>query len=509
VDIQNKTEYNKSIIILLVFWGGYSVMDLCLVVGVEEYHYLSNATCAKNDALVFHQIMNDVFKVKYVSLHIKTVTHYVFKKAFDQILDKLEKEDRLIFFFAGHGANFRHEPYIAMYDSNPDELTETYFNLVALMAQANQKGCAQCLFFIDACESTVSMGSNKRSSKTISTFHLDQIRMGLSNTTSSLIFSSTSHKEEASIMPDKNHGIWSYFLMQALSGKATEALKEGVFLTDNSLQTYLNHQVKDYCKTSSVSMQTPFRWGKSEGEFLINEFPQANIVAYDEIPPSKIRDVRFISITTKGVKRLSGFQKGYRVPSWVNATTQGFAQSLAIAEITVHMDAVSRQIIDFFEFGPDDFQYGIEKGYGYFNCDYFEYEYSVELVETDTVHFTAQLRPIDAGVLVYHSTDIDHCFIEWFDCLEFSFRKAINLKDLVKNYRSSNNPIIEEYKLEASPDFKEVILYHKETGREIKLTAHSLEIHFQRRETMGGLFSSLPEISSHLQLVSSELKLLD
>ncbi|MEK5436062.1 MULTISPECIES: caspase family protein [Paenibacillus] len=257
-------------------------MDYSISIGIESYSRLNKTLYADNDAKEFDRIMVEIFNIeKHILLLNNDASFINIRSEFNSIAKHLTKEDRLFFFFAGHGKNVYGTPYLSAWDSD-DIVTETWHSLTELMGVINEGECNKAIFFIDACESTINYGLRNNTAETA----LQPMNIDLDNLEYTYVFSSASHKETANVNDESMHGIWSTYLFESLLGKTEEALDNSK-LTNNSLQNYLNRKVSDYCKKNSLHYtQKSHGWGKFEREFLIIDFSDNTF--YKEVPIEKI-----------------------------------------------------------------------------------------------------------------------------------------------------------------------------------------------------------------------------
>ena len=211
-------------------------MDYSLSIGIDEYSdvLLINTPYAENDALTYKDTMNEQFELEDNILLVgQEATKENIIAQLDKIVSKIQENDRLFFYFAGHGSNVYNEPRLACYNSQNNAKKDifTWYDLNDVMGKIAEKK-ANLICFIDACGSTVNYSprGNVQGNDTDSKYIY--------------VFSAANYGENANSDKNLEHGIWTYFLLEALNG-AKEALENNK-LTNNSLQNFLNEQVTDY-----------------------------------------------------------------------------------------------------------------------------------------------------------------------------------------------------------------------------------------------------------------------
>lgn len=487
-------------------------MDFSMSIGIDDYIHLSTTPCAENDAIAFNNIMQNVFNITYhVLLLGNQATYKNIESEFEYIIDRLDEDDRFIFFFAGHGKNLGDSPYISTYDGSRTlkGIMNTWHSLMDLIERVNKTGCQKSLFFVDACESTIQLGSRDTTTRK---FSFDEIEEMIRTNTYSYVFSSCSHKGVADVNLEKGHGIWSYFLMQALSGNEPKALIDNNCLTNVSLANYLNIFVRNYCKANpECDIQQTHTWGKKEGEFLIIQFPEAKIKKYNSLPEKSLRRVEFVTIKIEGVKQLSGFIKGrHSVPKSYSSAVDRFILDIASDDIKEHINTVANSIKDLLKLKRKGFNVEYQGDTGFFECPYFAYSYNVAVNRKDlsTVKFTASLVPYDAGKLIEVSKDIDRCFPDWFDHLLFTPEKQINIPDLIDKVEDFDDDMLKDYSYSYDPECTYLELENKKLRRVFIITQEEIRIKFNVKEEVSSMLESLKDVANQIKLISPTYKLL-
>ena len=318
-------------------------MDYAICIGIDKYLNLNETIYAENDASAFDKVLSDKFGIDNPILLLGSqATYKNIEINVNKIAKKFDENDRFLFFFAGHGENFNDHPHLSCYDSDAHDIGSSWHSLSKIIESINSGGCNRSLYFIDACKSTIKLGSRKHIRTTFTAKELEEY---FKSATYTSVFSSCSHKGIADVNEDEKHGIWSFYLLKALNGEAPEAIDESNRITNRSLQRYLQIKVKQYCKVTPAcsEIQETFSWGKQQGEFIIIQFPQKKVRLYNTIPPKPLQRVRFIVKTTCNVKNLSGFSKakGHFVPELYNDRSIKFINDIAEEEIKDHIDQVS------------------------------------------------------------------------------------------------------------------------------------------------------------------------
>ncbi|EMK01224.1 caspase family protein [Leptospira sp. B5-022] len=483
-------------------------MDFSLCIGLDKYISLRPPTpYAENDANGFHEIMENIFKIENAqSLIGNNATLRTIQRAIKQISSKIEDSDRFIFFYAGHGTNFSGVPHLSAYDSDDEE--ESWISLYTIFEEINSK-CKRSLYFVDACESTLALGARKTK---IDKFKLDQLIERTSESEYCCVFSATSHKGVADIIPDEKHGIFSHYLLKAFTGKVSEVIREGKYITNNSLKDYLSDSVKKYCKTNpnSMHLQTPFGWGKDQGEIIIHEFNSNNgPIAYSEISEKDSNRIAFIAKKEIKIRDLSGFKKGiHSIPKFYTASVERFINSISKTEIHENVEQVAQSLKNLFDLRNKDFKVDIDNGggSGRFECPYCFYDCYIEIDEDnlDALILTMRLQPIDLSKIYEVADELDDSFPHWFDFLMYDLPKRIDIEDLIDKIEDSPK-LKEKLNLTYPSDNSYLTIYMKDGEREITIRSNEIEIYFHATENVPSMIDGLKDLANKVAEISGNV----
>jgi hypothetical protein len=466
-------------------------MDFSISIGIDTYAGLSPTPFCSRDAMGFHQVMQDVYGITEAQLLLRSdATFKRIESTFTRLSGKIGDHDRVFVFFAGHGQNIDGTPYLSCSDSDADEGSwHSSLKLIEIIASS---GCSRAMYFIDACQSTLGMGSRRLSEQ----FSADAIKENIESAKFTCVFSSASSGQIADVSLTEKHGIWTSFLLNGLRGDDA-ALTEDRMLTNISLQNYLNIAVKDYCrKNAKCKMQNCFVWGKSEGEFLIREF-RATVEKYTDVPGDTVKRAELQFDHVESIVKLGGFQKGRHTKPKFRAT--GFLNDIASSDLTNHIERCAIRLRDHFDLKSTEYKvYKAEDGSASFTCGYFEYSYRVDFSEDDLgrVKFTGSLTITDPDQFMSKSDGLDGCFDYWFDTLTIERQNSINIEKLIALLEAA--PENKLYSWNYNADKTVVTLTIRETGREIDITEQSTVINFKSRESVRDMLLELRDASNAL-----------
>lgn len=271
--------------------------EYALLVGVGSFENgLQPIPFVEEDVNGFHQVLLDTFCLPYENTEYLTnasATHERITSEVKAICQKAKEGDRVILYFATHGKTAYNTTFLSAYDAsnNSHDEFKGWVRIETLLGLLHEAKC-NVLAFLDCCHSTqFSFGR---------AIH-DAIEPIKTNSCSSgeytAVFAAAGENEEAYPVPALQHGCWTYYLLEALSGKAQRAfLGVSRRITINSLQSYLKENVSARVYAEYQKKQTPYIWGTFSDDEVIVELPEVE----GEI--LKVKDIFFGEIDADSEK---------------------------------------------------------------------------------------------------------------------------------------------------------------------------------------------------------------
>lgn len=196
---------------------------IALVVGCNEFDSdaINNLDFTVNDAKAFHQRLVDPeignFDRENVHLLINPENHH-FQKQLTSILKKANKNDTILFYYSGHGLLDEDVMYLAAKDTDIE-----YKQISALSANMidewlNTSRAGRICTILDCCHSGAlgNQGKGGLDSKAI------EKQLEHFSGKGKIIISSCQATQQAREKVDKQHGIFTYHMLQGMDGKADE-----------------------------------------------------------------------------------------------------------------------------------------------------------------------------------------------------------------------------------------------------------------------------------------------
>tara|TARA_A100001015_G_scaffold152618_2_gene169278 strand:- start:96 stop:2579 length:2484 start_codon:yes stop_codon:yes gene_type:complete len=219
---------------------------VALIIGVEKYTNAPEANYANLDAKFFAEYAKKAFGVKSSNLKLLIDQDASLVKTLSTLskwlpTKMMEGETDLIIFFAGHGlASPNGEKlYLLAQDSDTELLDRTALSRDELFKEILKYKPKSVTMFLDTCYSGVS-----RDEKTLLA-SARPIRISVKETNevpeNFTIFSASQLDQISSSIKEAKHGIFSYYLMKGLEGKAD--LNKDRSLTNKELLTFMKSKV--------------------------------------------------------------------------------------------------------------------------------------------------------------------------------------------------------------------------------------------------------------------------
>ncbi|WP_370980069.1 sacsin N-terminal ATP-binding-like domain-containing protein [Agaribacterium sp. ZY112] len=242
--------------------SGYE-KTVAIIIGIENYKprgsgQVQSVKYAEEDALLFKEILLKQFEVDENDIYM-----YINENALKSDLEyglsglfhSLSENDRLVFYYVGHGFHNGTTNYLSTYDTHINNVAETAVSLrkILLDPLLNSK-CKSGLVFIDACAKSFKDDGERA---LISDLDGDDFQLFKSDHPHFATFLSCQPGQSSYSCDELRHGIWTYFLHEALSGRETEVIKSSKYITDRKLSDYLTKCVSFYAKDRHDFEQNP------------------------------------------------------------------------------------------------------------------------------------------------------------------------------------------------------------------------------------------------------------
>ncbi|MEI2466736.1 sacsin N-terminal ATP-binding-like domain-containing protein [Niallia taxi] len=259
--ILNNSKFNKTV---------------AIIVAIENYaprNQIQDVKYATNDAEDFKKLLIETMSVEEDNIYmisnedaLKSTLEYEFKSLFYS----LTENDRLIFYYVGHGFHDGVSNYLSTYDLHQYNIAATSVSLQKfLIDPLKASKCKNALIFIDACAQTFQTENTRNQ---INNFNDEEFIILTNDFPNYSIFLSCHPGQKSYSSDTLENGIWTYHLVKAISGTIDEAIHSNKYLTDRTLNDYLSTAVSTYTEDELGYDQNPKAILDSSHENIIIEF---------------------------------------------------------------------------------------------------------------------------------------------------------------------------------------------------------------------------------------------
>ncbi|MFZ0423758.1 MAG: caspase family protein [Xanthobacteraceae bacterium] len=318
---------------------------IALIVALENYRNpscgdpLPSVDFAHADADAFVAVLNEVYSdmpaedVIIREIKDSEASLTALRDELGFAIKGLAAGDLFIFYYAGHGFHGAGGNRLSAYDTNRTNVVGTSLLMRDdLLEPLADSDCQQALIFVDACAEKFSAVVKSRD--VISNLDAQEVEDFLDSGWHCGVFLSCSPGEKSYPSSTLRHGVWTHFLLEAMSGRAPEALTQQRWLTDYGLRDYLRTEVPRYITRERQvgGTQTPQAILSGSNSFRIRHIPQPPSVPADAaLAGIKLRNnSEFIEgIETGEIRRLSGFQRSFhKVPTHISDSAESWCHRL-------------------------------------------------------------------------------------------------------------------------------------------------------------------------------------
>lgn len=250
---------------------------IAIIIALENYAYreenqVPKVKYATNDAMKFKEVLINSMGVDENDIHMyldaqayKSTLEYDLKGLFYS----LSEEDRLVFYYVGHGFHNGNTNFLSTYDMHPVHVSETAVSLRKILIDPLlASSCKSALIFIDACAQSFKDENERRQ---ITNINDDEILILTNEFPHFATFLSCQPGQSSYSSDVLNNGIWTHHLVKAINGDVSEVLLNNKYITDKLLRDYLSSSVSKYTKEELGYNQNPKAILDSSYENIIAE----------------------------------------------------------------------------------------------------------------------------------------------------------------------------------------------------------------------------------------------
>ncbi len=252
----------------LRFGGDLKSTLYLFAVGINKYRNTElNLNYASADAKGFVELIRghseELFdRVEVVSMYDQEATRDNILKRLDELAEKIRPQDVLFFFYAGHGSMVDNNFYFIPTENtrlyNDEKLNKTGIYAGELQEKLKSIAALKQVVIIDACQSGGGVEILAQRGATE-----EKALAQLSRSAGIHVLAAAGSEQFATEFAELGHGLFTYVLLEALSGKADGAPKDGK-VTIYELKSYLDDQVPEFSQKYKGKMQFPHTFSRGQ-----------------------------------------------------------------------------------------------------------------------------------------------------------------------------------------------------------------------------------------------------
>lgn len=486
-----------------------------IIVAIEEYHHptkLSKVHYALNDADGLKKALE---KLGYEKDNIQILTNNLATKtstfeAIKKIANYAQKEESILFYYAGHGFYVDGKNLISCVDTSLSSLKETCISLQDILGIFNKSKSSQIMLFLDCCHSGLEFDLKLRSP--ITSFSIDDLKYEYSDSEYLTAFAACKGDEKSNPDSENKHGAWTYFLIKALSGEAnSKYYKKGLLFSDD-LQNYLKKRTFERVKliTTEKKTQTPIQFGKNTDKFIVADVSE---ILSQKIIKNSASSIKFEKITMlseeKGsVISLPGFVKSkHKAPREISEYHENWIKKIAYDLIEEEINDVGDKIIKIIRFKKKQLRDTIiDEGGGTIVTTEFDYSVDVKQSEDDPgVYIITRSLQNFKNSQILDTEEFNNVFSDFFDELEFRTKQTIDVDELIDKIEEIDDESIisVSYNVSNTSKCKVLIPTH---STELLVTPNSVSILSNQKKSPVQLINLFR--NCYIQLASNSMQYL-
>lgn len=419
-----------------------------LIIAVENYHdskTLTQVKFALNDARGFIDSLVklgcDNTKLEYLPDHLATKTTIIEK--INQLAKNALPSETIIFYYAGHGFFYNGKNLISCVDTSLSSLPATTIDINTILASLDKSKCNKVIAFLDCCHSGIEFSEDERSP--VSDFTTDALKYEYKDAEHLTVFASCKSDEKSQADFERKHGVWSYYLIQALSGRAKPIYDSAILFSDK-LHKYLTESTFQRVKmiTTEKKNQTPVKFGKETAEkFIVADlsklFEEREIKA--NAAEIKFEKATILTSEEDWVRNLPGFAPDHKAPKQADSYHENWIKKIASELIKEELNEIAKTLQVKLKYKRKDIQKPIvDDGAGQLSTVDFDYVVRVtqSQAKPDKYILTRSIENFKNSDIL-NDEEFNKIFSDTFDELEFRLKKKLNVADVIDKIEEIDN----------------------------------------------------------------------
>ena len=231
-----------------------------VIIGIGAYQdERLNLSYTVNDAQGLYDLLTDplygaIPKENVQLLLSEEATTANIRKALNALRRKATPDDTVIIYYSGHGAPEEDQTYWVTYDADIDDLLSTALSSNDIADMLDRISSKQLITFLDSCYSAATV-KRTHQSRSIPT----EIPWDKFTGEGRVIISASNGKELSLELDEYKHGVFTYYLLEGLKGKADK--NEDGYVEVEEIWDFVKRQVQDKARAEG-NKQTPILQGE-------------------------------------------------------------------------------------------------------------------------------------------------------------------------------------------------------------------------------------------------------
>jgi len=498
---------------------GHMSDSYAVVIAIENYQQpgMLPVKYAAADARAFRDALIQRFHVPEQNIQLWIDSDATQNRLLNDLpyeIKQLNAGDRFFFFYAGHGFYSKGSNRLSTWDSHPSNLEGTTVDIEPVLLQPLKRGkCSRNLIFIDACAKGLD-AEHANARDVLADLRPEEFEELVLESQYSAAFFSCSPNERSYSFDKLQHGIWSFFLLQALNGEADDAIHRDDWITGESLKAYLRLRVRNYIReeTDLRGQQTPYAALHGDGLVEILQVPRQT-ASGGTLPLLKLAfdKARFRQVQTRSYRSMDGFDKkrGNTEPTSHSASASSWAKRLVRDELAVELESIKKKAREVLQVGRADLSLKLaEDAGGSLDSDFFRYSITADQDGMDPAYIAVTRDLILRVPYQQLPVDFDSIFDRPADEIQIPFNASeIDFDELANYLEQYARQIGGQFDEQESKDLITLILPHG--GLELNFDFEGQSLNVGRSTTRGTLklIAAMNEASA-TQLLGPPPKLL-
>lgn len=471
-------------------------------VAVETYQIskVQSVVYAENDANMFVKAWTEIDPAAESKILLSAkATKTTILSAFKRFLAGVELDDTVVFFYAGHGHRVGDTNYITAHDLQMGDIEATSIALEQVFEMLRKCKSEKILLFLDSCHSGMPTSDGMRS--ITSEFTAEELKAFCKDSKFHVGFASCAVDEYSWPSTALKHGIWTYHVIQAISGKAPKALEKGHLVTGASLRDYLALEVPRELRRTRTGneVQTPCEFGNASKTFIIADLEAllSKARSLNQDLSAGFLRASFRGITGGSIARLSGFQKrSHKVPDRHSGAAEGFIQKVGETEVKDLANSIHNELKEAFKYKRRDLTLNLDVGSASIITPHFDVAIDITQDPDDHEDFVQTVSVSsfrDAGIVF--DQRFQNAFSAYCDTLLVELARKVSIADRIDQIEEDE--MLAEH-LSYDADLSSLTLELPDHRLTLRMTASAIEVTVPGSNDIGLLLTNYKKASEML-----------